>query len=262
MNEYTLYSIADIRDDAKDTKTFVLDKKINARPGNFAMLWLPGIGEKPISISRADPMELTVKRFGAFTTALFGLKEGDNLWIRGPYGNSFLDFVNKDAKKYIVAGGTGAAPLIFLAENLNGSGENLKVFLGVRNRESVIFEKRFSSVSELFIATSDGSYGTQGHATEFFEKQKIENSNSQFFICGPEKMMLEAAKKAMCFTRPENIILSLERYMKCGCGVCGGCELSGLRVCIDGPVFNYKTIMSCGDFGKYKRDKSGKKTEL
>lgn len=262
MSEYQTYSIVEIRDECKETKTFVLDKGINAKPGNFVMIWLPGIGEKPISISSGNPLELTLKKFGIFTSALFELKKGSTVWIRGPYGNSFLDFTSNASKKYIVAGGTGAAPLAFLVDKLKENRERPTIFLGVRNKESVIFEKRFRQVSNLFIATSDGSYETKGFATELFKKVDIENSNSQFFICGPEKMMLDAAQKAMKYVNPENIFLSLERYMKCGCGICGGCEMSGLRICVDGPVFSYKTILECEDFGKYKRDKTGKKVEL
>ena len=118
MHKYIRYKINGIRDECIDTKTFMLDKKLDAKPGQFVMLWLPGIGEKPISISFNNPLELTVKKFGPFTTELFKLKSGDSVWARGPYGNSFLDFVDDNSKKYLIAGGTGAAPLKFLVESL------------------------------------------------------------------------------------------------------------------------------------------------
>ena len=262
MHEYIKYKIIDIRDECIDTKTFVLDKKLDAKPGNFVMLWLPGIGEKPISISFSNPMELTVKKFGPFTTELFKLKPGSNVWARGPYGNSFLDFVDDNSKKYIIAGGTGAAPLKFLVESLKHGGEKPTVFLGVRNRESLLFEDHFRKFAELLIATSDGSYGNKGLTTDLFDRTVDLKENSQFFICGPEKMMIIAAQRAAKYTSPKNIILSMERYMKCGCGVCGGCEINGLRVCVDGPIFSYNSLLACSDFGRKKRNKNGKMVDL
>jgi dihydroorotate dehydrogenase electron transfer subunit len=251
---YEQYKIIDIVDEANNVKTFVLDKKILAKPGQFVMLWLPGVSEKPFSLSSENG--ITVKKLGAFTESLFKLGIGDELFIRGPYGNSFLDFA-KEGSKYLIAGGTGTAPLAFFAEWLN---ENPTVFLGARTEDDLIFENRFKG-SDTFISTDDGSHGMKGMVTDLFNGIKIKN-NSQFFICGPENMMTAAVSKALEHTQEENIILSLERYMKCGHGICGNCEIGGLRVCVDGPVFSYASIKDNKHFGKFKRSKTGEKIEL
>ena len=252
---YEECEIIDIVNEANNVKTFLFNKTIDANPGQFVMVWLPGISEKPFSLSYNNG--LTVKKLGPFTTALFDLHVGDKLFIRGSYGNSFLDF-SKDSNKYLIAGGTGAAPLAFFAEWLK---ERPTVLLGAKTKDELIFEKRFRNVADILISTDDGSYGTKGMVTDLFDKMNVK-SNSKFFICGPERMILECAQKALKYTQGENIILSLERYMKCGYGICGGCEIGGLRICIDGPVFCYKTISELTDFGKFKRDKTGKKVEL
>jgi dihydroorotate dehydrogenase electron transfer subunit len=248
---YEPYEIIDITYEADNIKTFLFNKNIAAKPGQFVMVWMPGISEKPFSLSSDNG--ITVKKLGLFTEKLFSLAIGDKLFIRGPYGNSFLDFA-RESKKYFIAGGTGAAPLAFFAEWLN---ENPVVLLGAKTKDELLFEKRFSDV---LVSTDDGSYGTKGMVTDLFDEIKIKN-DSQFFICGPEKMMAVAVNKALEHTKPENIILSLERYMKCGHGICGNCEIGGLRVCTDGPVFSYNTLQFTV-FGKYKRNKTGKMIEV
>ncbi|MFH0832202.1 MAG: dihydroorotate dehydrogenase electron transfer subunit [Candidatus Aenigmatarchaeota archaeon] len=240
---YEVCKIIDVVDEAKNVRTFFLDKKIDAMPGQFVMVWLPGINEKPFSLSYENG--ITVKMLGPFTKSLFDLHIGDKLWIRGPYGNSFIDFVG-DSKKYLIAGGTGAAPLAFFAEWLN---EKPTVILGARSKDGLVFADRFRKKSNLLITTNDGSCGSCGFVTDL-----VKDDDAQFFICGPEKMMLACVQK---IKTPENIILSLERYMKCGCGICGNCELSGLRVCKDGPIFRYSAIVN-SDFGRSKRNEIGK----
>lgn len=244
------YRITEIADEAKDVKTFFLDSHLKAKPGQFVKVWIPGMNERPFSVSYSNG--ITVKRIGGFTSALFDLQANDKLWIRGPYGNSFLDFAG-NGKKYIIAGGIGAAPLGFLSEHLN----NATALLGAKSKDELVFEKRFKSV---LVSTDDGSHGMKGFATDLLGNMEIESS-AQFFICGPEKMMLSAAKKAMHHVKAENIILSLERYMKCGVGLCGSCEFSGLRVCTDGPVFSYDKLLD-SEFGRQKRDRTGKMVEL
>jgi dihydroorotate dehydrogenase electron transfer subunit len=255
---HNAYKITDIVNEAKNVKTFFLDKKIKARPGQFVMAWLPGINEKPFSLSYENA--ITVKNLGPFTSRLFELGIGEKLWLRGPYGTSFNDFV-KESEKYIIAGGTGAAPLAFFVDSLNKN-NNITVLMGARSMDDLVFENRFRQSAEVMIATMDGSEGIKGFATDLITETNNIKAGSQFFVCGPEKMAISAVEKASKFTQEENIILSLERYMKCGCGICGNCEMGGLRVCIDGPVFAYSSIKDNEHFGKFKRDKSGKKVEL
>src|SRR3989338_1216439 len=101
---HNVYRIIDIFDEARDVKTFFLNESLKAKPGQFVKVWIPGMNEKPFSVSYSNG--ITIKRIGEFTSKLFDLQANDKLWIRGPYGNSFLDFVGS-GKKYIIAGGIG-----------------------------------------------------------------------------------------------------------------------------------------------------------
>jgi dihydroorotate dehydrogenase electron transfer subunit len=252
---YEHYKITDIVDEANSVKTFVLDKKILAKPGQFVMLWLPGISEKPFSLSSDN--SITVKRLGPFTAKLLESRVGDKLWLRGPYGNSFNDF-SKNSKKYIIAGGTGAAPLAFFADSLQ---EKPTVLMGARSKDDLVFENRFRKKADVLIATMDGSAGKKGFASDLIDDISV-GRNAQFFVCGPEKLAVAVIEKTAKSTQEENIILSLERYMKCGCGVCCNCEMGGLRVCADGPIFAYSSIKNNEHFGKSKRSKTGERVEL
>ncbi len=251
-NLYSPCRIIDIVDEAKDVKTFLLESSLDAKPGQFVKVWIPGVNEKPFSISGSN--SITVKKLGEFTSKLFESQEGDTMMIRGPYGNSFLDFAG-DGKKYIVAGGIGAAPLVFLSEQLKAT-----VLLGAKTKDEIAFEKRFRERCNVMISTDDGTYGKGGFVIDLLDDINIEK-DSQFFICGPERMMVSAAKKALNYTRAENIIFSLERYMKCSVGLCGSCEFNGYRICIDGPVFRYDKLIG-SEFGKLKRDGSGRLINL
>lgn len=271
--KHEVYTITEIKNEAKEVKTFRFDKLIVGAPGQFVMAWLPGISENPFSISYNTPLGITVKRVGdenSFTSELFKLDVGDKLWIKGSYGRgfpdipvgtSFLDGSPPFNDIYLIGGGTGAIPLAYFSEFKSWCGTCPTVFLGSTTKDELIFEERFrKSSKELLISTDDGSYGYKGLVTDLFEKIEIK-PNSLFYVCGPERMMEVAAKKALKYTDAENIFLSLERYMKCGNGRCGSCEVNGYRVCADGPVFSYSQI-SGGDFGKYIRTKSGKKVEI
>ncbi len=264
---YRRVCIAEIREECRETKTFVLDYHIASEPGQFLMVWIPGVSENPISISGSEPCtSITVRRVGdknGFSHSIFRIKEGDNLWIRGPYGRGFIPFIGKDSGKdyFMVAGGCGAAPLAYLSEMLYMEhGIEPIVLLGAGSEDSLLFRQRFEKCcAELYISTDDGSRGEKGLVTGLIKKHG--KGNSKFFICGPEEMMAAAAENAMEFADPADIILSLERYMKCGTGLCGSCDIGGYRVCTDGPVFSYKELEKT-DFGKMRRTSSGKRIPI
>lgn len=240
MTDYKPCEITDIIDEAENVKTFLFDRKIVAKPGQFVMAWLPGTNEKPFALSYDNG--ITVKKLGAFTTKLFSLNAGDKLYIRGPYGKSFTDF-SKPGKKYLIAGGIGAAPLAFFADWLD---EKPTVILGAKTKGELLFEKRFGDCT---VATEDGSAGERGLVTDLLDDV---DKKAQFFLCGPENMMAACVQKLK--TSPENIILSLERYMKCGCGLCGACEVNGILSCMENIV-SYDRLGSLS----YKRTRSGKR---
>ncbi|MEW5955129.1 MAG: dihydroorotate dehydrogenase electron transfer subunit [Candidatus Micrarchaeota archaeon] len=235
-------------------RTFVLDSSIIAKPGQYVMVWLPGVDEKPISVSRPDPLTLTVANRGPFTSRLFELKVNDFMSFRGPFGNGFALRAVKNI--LLVGGGYGAAPLRFLAETALQKNIRPTMVIGAKTADEVLLEEAFNELKvKTVIATDDGSKGVKGTcvdaARELMEKEKF----NAVFSCGPEKMMAALAQE--CGKHSVRCQLSLERYIKCGIGVCGQCCCDGLRVCHDGPVFDSRVLKSVEDFGRVARGPNG-----
>jgi dihydroorotate dehydrogenase electron transfer subunit len=242
--------IKKIVEENKNVRTLFFDSEVQANPGQFVMVWIPGVDEKPFSLSHiGENPGITVERKGKFTKRLFGMKEGESLGIRGPYGKGFLSKGNA----CFVAGGCGIASLAPLIEQT----KNPFVILGAKSKDCLIFEKRFRNSK---VTTDDGSFGFHGFATDFFEKTLKEKRFDVVYTCGPEVMMKKTFD--LCEAHGIPCQASLERFMKCGMGVCGSCEINGFRVCKDGPVFHSKDLRKMKEFGKFARLKSGKKVEL
>jgi dihydroorotate dehydrogenase electron transfer subunit len=248
-----------------------VNKYPNPKPGQFLMIWVPGVDEIPMSISGCDDLgnwNFMVKNVGECTNALFHLNEGDFIGIRGPYGTSFSLPSKKKNKVFLVAGGTGIAPLNFLAKMLITHRIQTIVIEGARVLDEIVFKNEINKdLYEILYCTDDGSHGQKGFASKTFEKVINEESSEQLkevavYTCGPEKMMYKVFQ--ICEQNNIPVQASLERMMRCGCGLCGLCAVdpTGLLVCKDGPVFNSKTLREMGDFGKYKRDMTGKKVPL
>lgn len=268
--------ITEIVDEAKDVKTFFFDKNVHARPGRFVQAWIPDYGKKPYSISYDEPFGITVKRMktdpknpmaGRFTNRAFELKEGDYIWFDGPSGKGFPIESFNNREVCLVGGGTGIIPLANLSEKIRES--EVMSFLGAKTVDELIMEERFENP---VIATDDGSYGNEGLVTDvlmMYDRYlgRLDN-RTKAAICGPEKMMYKAADILEHYIPAENIYISVERLMKCGIGLCGACDFGGYRPCVDGPVFTYKEIKDVpeikgvSDFGKFKRDRCGRKEML
>ncbi len=235
----------------KRTVTLVLDARIEAEPGQFAMLWLPGLDEKPFSIAGRDPLSFAIANVGPFSEALHALAPGGRLWYRGPFGKGFRI---TDGRALLVGGGYGAAPLYFLAQELiaarakkkSGKGggkapssrESLPVIaLGACASEDLLFVRRFEALGlEIHVTTEDGSTGTKGMVTDAVKPLLRSLSVDRLYSCGPEAML--KALSALCASAGISADLSHEAYMRCGVGLCGACERDGRLVCMDGPVFH------------------------
>ncbi|MEE9323693.1 MAG: dihydroorotate dehydrogenase electron transfer subunit [Candidatus Aenigmarchaeota archaeon] len=230
-------------------KTFFFDREIDPKPGQFVMVWIPGLDEKPFSMSyTGKETGITVERKGKFTEKLFSMKAGDSVGLRGPYGNGFIPKANA----CVVAGGCGIAPL----SPLIGKLKNPFVILGARSKDRLIFEKRFNAK----VTTDDGSFGEKGFTTDVLENALKDKKFEVVYTCGPEVMMRKVFE--ICEREGIECQASLERYMKCGFGVCGQCEINGFRMCKDGPVFFPEQLREMGDFGKEARLKTGKKVPV
>ncbi len=230
--------VVERREEGGGNYTLFLDHSFPSKPGQFVMAWLPGESEKPFSLSYENA--ITAKNLGWYSERLLALKEGDSLWVRGPYGKSFP--VKEGA--VLMGGGVGIAALLLLAKQA----KNPKILLGGRTADDLLFRQEFESLGPVKVATEDGSLGKKGLITNLLPEE-----GQYYCVCGPDKMM--AALKP--FLPPERSYYSLERYMKCAIGICGQCTCNGYRVCTDGPVFDGVTVQEMTDLGRRKRGKSG-----
>ncbi len=244
-------------DESPSTRTFFFDTSFeSATPGQFVMVWIRGVDEIPMTLAYNNA--ITVQKVGDATSALFELKEGDSLGIRGPFGNGFT-LPQKDEKILVIAGGVGAAPLAPLAEHVANSGtwSDVTTILGARSADELIFANRFMMAGALHVTTDDGTSGRGGFVTDVLNEIDISDYD-KIYTCGPEIMMarvFDILRDADAHGRAE---FSLHRYFKCAIGVCGACCMDphGLRVCKDGPVFNGELLVDT-EFGEYKRGASG-----
>lgn len=249
--------IVKIVDEARGVKSFYLNLNADLKvyPGQFMMVWLPEYEEIPISISlkHKDIIRLTISAVGETTNAIHRLSIGDHLILRGPYGRPF------QLKKNIilVGGGYGVAPLIFALNIISEKAGSRVFIIGARSKDDLLFVDEARELgAEVIIATEDGSLGTKGLVTDLLSNISYKRYDSML-ICGPEMMM----KKIFDYIKSNNIDIdaqfSLERYIKCGIGLCGSCVLDRYRVCVDGPVFTLKELEDTS-FGLYKRDECGR----
>ncbi len=254
------YEVTNVISESATVKTIFFKGPFNALPGQFVMLWLPGVDQKPFTLSAtgANPA-ISFRIHGEYTRALAKVKTCDKIGITGPFGNGFD--LSSAKSVLIVAGGIGIASVITLIEQAAAKKIRTEVILGARTKNELVFEKRITaSGASLHLCTDDGTAGHHGFTTEaagiLLQKQKPDC----IFACGPELMMKGIADIAAAHKIP--VQLSLERYMKCGFGMCGACEINGFLVCKDGPVFTGEQVATMPDFGKSARLKSGKKISL
>ncbi|MDY6874625.1 MAG: dihydroorotate dehydrogenase electron transfer subunit [Chloroflexota bacterium] len=252
--------IREIRDETRTIRTFVLDADIpEAEPGQFIMLWLPGVDEKPISIAHPAPLTLTVARVGSFSTALHGRRVGDQVGWRGPYGRGFS--LCEDQPALLVAGGYGAAPLYFLADRAVERCIPTTVALGARTALDLLYVEQFRALGvDLLLATDDGSLGHRGYITDAILHSPLSPFPPAIYACGPEQMLV--AIHRLCRERSIPGQLSVERYIKCGFGICGQCAMDGLLVCQDGPVFEVEQLDGLRDFGHVHRSATGRRLPI
>lgn len=250
-----------IQDETDVVKTFYFDIELNSKPGQFVMLWLPGVDEKPISIAHDNNGELalTLCSRGKTTQQMAKLQVGDSMGIRGPYGTNFN--FKEGEHLALVGGGYGAAPLYFVAHEAVKQGCTVEFIEGARDKGNLVYIDRLEKLENLnlHIATDDGSMGHKGYNTEVLKEVIKDTKIDRIMTCGPEMMMKAVGKigdEANIQTQ-----ISVERYMKCGFGVCGQCVLDpmGIRTCVSGPVMNSKVLNMLDEFGSYHRDAQGKK---
>jgi len=257
--------IAGVADETPDTKTFALhfrDAKngngFHFLPGQFVELSVFGYGEAPFCIAssptRCDTLEATVRRTGQLTDALHKLETGDEVGIRGPFGNGFDLEAARGKDLLFVGGGIGLPPLRSLIWNVLDQRDrfgNLTILYGARTPQDLVYKdelKQWASRSDVEfrvsvdLAEPDWT-GIVGVVTVLFNQVALHPETTLAYVCGPPVMIRFAVRDLLARGfKEEAVISTLERMMQCGIGRCNHCAIGHRYVCRDGPVFNYAQI--------------------
>jgi len=243
-------------EETPSTVTLRFNDTTEASPGQFVMVWVPGVDEIPMSLSYTGPSKgITVKVMGETSRRIQSIGVGTVLGLRGPYGNRF-DLSPR--RILVVGGGSGAAVLAPAAEAAIQRGADVAVALGATTEAELLFADRFRAMGAVVhLATDDGSLGQPGYVTQAVDGLLGHQEFDAVWSCGPEVMMRKVIASADARAVP--VFCSVERWMKCGLGLCDACALGRWHVCIDGPVFPGKELMEAPGFGEFFRDASGRR---
>lgn len=227
-------------------------------PGQFNMLYVFGVGEVPISISgdprRRDRVVHTTRAVGRVTNVMSGLKTGGRIGLRGPYGTPWPVAAAQGRDVVLVAGGIGLAPLrpaLYAILHRRNDFRNVVLLYGTRSPGDILFRQelerwraRFDLDVHVTVDRGAPSWkGNVGVVTTLVQKAPFDPRNAVAFICGPEVMIRFTAAELQRRGVPlDDVHISMERNMKCGIGLCGHCQLAGVFVCRDGPVFPYSRV--------------------
>lgn len=261
--------ITDITQETPDVKTFRVNapgggKLFEHMPGQCAMVCVPGIGEGMFSITSSptnkEYMEFSIKRCGLLTEYLHGLSVGDEITVRGPYGNNFpVDTELKGKNLLFIAGGIGLAPLRsvinYCIDNRQDYG-TIDILYGSRSADDLVKLKEIKEKwmntegVNVYLTIDREQEGWDGHVgfVPAYLKEIDFSTDKIGLICGPPimiKFVLQGMKE-LGFT-DDQVYTTLELRMKCGVGKCGRCNIGSKYVCKDGPVFRFDQIEQMPD---------------
>lgn len=259
----TIAEITDIRAETPDVKTFAVladgKKPFDHKPGQCAMLSVPGAGEAMFSITSSptdkEIMEFSVKKCGTFTDFLHNCEPGQQITVRGPYGRPFpvdTEFTGKDL--LFIAGGIGLAPLRSVINYCRDKRENygkLDIVYGSRSKNDLVFYKEITRQwsgdkdVNVYLTTDREQDGWDGHVgfVPNYVKELGFDNNRVAIVCGPPIMIKFTVANLldMGFEKTQ-IYTTMEMKMKCGVGKCGRCNIGSKYVCKDGPVFRFDEL--------------------
>ncbi len=261
-----IVGLEDMTEDVRLFKTRFEDeefaKAFDYVPSQFMMLSLFGIGEAPFALSGSPTsdngiLQFGIRKAGTLTEAIFKLKEGDVIGARGPFGNSFPVQDMKGKNIIFVAGGVGAVPLrSVLTYTLDKRDEYGDLFFlyGTRTPKDLLFSKEFQQLAtrsdiSTYLAVEDKAGMEWEHYTGLVTNlfpmlPALDPAETYAVICGPPVMYKFVLEKLLEMKLPKHqILMTLERRMKCGVGKCGHCAIDSVYTCIDGPVFSYWDAM-------------------
>jgi sulfhydrogenase subunit gamma (sulfur reductase) len=235
-------------------------KRFSFLPGQFVMVEVPGYGEIPISISssasRTGYLELCIRRVGIVTGALHRAARGARIGIRGPFGTHFPMETMKGHDVLLIAGGLGLAPLrasIFAVIENRADFENVHILYGTKSPDQLLFDYQYEEWSriddidlQVIVEEPEGEWtGPVGLITKLLDGIEIDPQRTFAIVCGPPVMFKfvcdQLSERGMPMRR---MFVSLERRMHCGMGKCCRCNIGSTFTCMEGPVFDYWTVMN------------------
>lgn len=251
--------VTDIRVDPPDVKTFRVvgldgKKPFTHIPGQCAMLSMPGVGEALFSITSSptnpDYLEFSIKKCGCVTDWLHAMEPGQQITLRGPYGNGFpVEGAFRGQDLLFIAGGIGLAPLRSVINYVRDNRDNygaVDIVYGARSQADLvdypeILEQWCREPGlDVHLTIDRAEPGWQGHVgfVPDYVRELGFATGKTAVICGPPVMIkfTLAALQEMGF-RKEQVYTTMELRMKCGIGKCGRCNIGDQYVCKDGPVF-------------------------
>lgn len=251
--------VTDIRIDTPDVKTFRVvgldgKKLFEHMPGQCAMLSIPGVGEAMFSITSSptnkDFMEFSIKKCGCLTSWLHMMEPGQQITVRGPYGNAFpVETALKGKDLLFIAGGIGLAPLRSVINYVRDKRDqygSIQIIYGSRSKadlvdyQEILDEWMQDSGVEVNLTIDREEEGWDGHVgfVPNYVKELNPDLNKTVLLCGPPIMIkfTLAGLKELGFTETQ-VYTTMELRMKCGVGKCGRCNIGDKYVCKDGPVF-------------------------
>ncbi len=276
INPYQTYDaeIIQTKEETSMIKSFLVEmpKSLEGKsimPGQFFQLSVPGYGEAPISVSEVNEKTLLfcIANMGSLTQKIHSLGSGDKIALRGPYGNGFPIAQVTGSNLVLVAGGIGLVPLRSVVAYFfhhQDKFKNLEILYGAKSSKDIIYKEDIkqwrhkpNTIFKLTIDKPEKDWnGNTGFVTEFLSASSSDPSETLFqidkefsqthvFVVGPP-MMLNSVYKALSQIQfpPDKTFVSLENRMKCGIGKCGHCNSGSQYVCLDGPVFSWKTLQA------------------
>jgi len=240
------------------TKTYRFRADMRPKPGQFLMVWIPGHNELPMAYSYVgEPLGMTIRAYGEATRALAAeARPGSLVGVRGPYGNAFAV---EGKRTLAVAGGVGIASVIAAVEAYAAAGKEVVTAIGARSKDELVFADRARHAGAVHISTDDGTEGFHGFVTDLTAKLLGDGAFDMVLACGPEVMLKKVVDAANA--KGVRVQASLERYMKCGIGICDACAFDDQLVCVDGPVFWGEDLATSHDFGRWRRDITGRRVK-
>ncbi len=256
--------VTDIRVDTPDIKTFRVEAIGGGRavehylPGQCAMLSIPGVGEAMFSITSSPTLteyqEFSIKKCGCLTSWLHQMEPGQQITIRGPYGNGFPVKTDLKGKNLLfIAGGVGLAPLHsvinYVLDNRADFG-TVDVLYGSRSADDLLdlneiqnsWMKKDINVHLTIDRPQDGWDGHVGFVPNYVTELGFD-PDKNVLVCGPP-IMIKFTLQALTGLgfKKEQVFTTMELRMKCGVGKCGRCNIGSKYVCKDGPVFRFDKL--------------------